>query len=55
MDKMTREEAIRAYEEKFGGFPYFLFMTASDEYLIWEVRRSLRRGKKIEAPTPNVY
>lgn len=34
---MTREEAIEAYTEKFGGFPYFLMMGASDTAIITAV------------------
>lgn len=52
---MTKEEAIKAYTERFGGFPYYLFMGASDEYIIWEVRRALRRNKEIEPRDGNVY
>lgn len=52
---MTRQEAIEAYTERFGGFPYYLFMGASDEYLIWEVRRALRRGKEIEPKNDGMY
>lgn len=46
---MTREEAIQAYEEMFGGFPYFLLMTASDDEVVYRVRRALVRKKEIEA------
>lgn len=52
---MTRQEAIDAYTERFGGFPYYLFMTASDDYLIWEVKRALRRNKEIEPRDGSVY
>lgn len=52
---MTRQEAIDAYTERFGGFPHYLFMTAPDEYVIWEVRRALRRGKEIEPRDGSVY
>ena len=45
---MTRDEAIKAYEETFGGFPYFLLMGASDDEVVYRVRRALVRNKEIE-------
>ena len=46
---MTREQAIREYTERFGWFPNFLFMGASDEYVVWQVQRALRTGEEIES------
>lgn len=45
---MTRDEAIKAYEERFGGFPYFLLMGAPDDVIVWKVRRALRLNREIE-------
>lgn len=45
---MTREEAIEAYTDKFGGFPYFLMMGASDEAVITAVEKALKSGEEIE-------
>lgn len=52
---MTREEAIAAYTEKFGGFPYFLMMGASDEAVIAAVEKALKSGKEIEPEKGMVY
>lgn len=45
---MTRDEAVKAYSDKFGGFPYFLTMGISDEVLIREVEKALKSGEEIE-------
>lgn len=52
---MTREEAVEAYTERFGGFPYFLFMGASDDYVTEAVERALREDEPIRAPEDRVY
>lgn len=52
---MTREEAIEAYANRFGGFPYFLFMGASDEKVIEAVERALRKDEPIRTPEGRVY
>ena len=52
---MTREEAIEAYEDKFGGFPYFLMMGVSDEVVVAAVEKSLRTGEEIEPEEDVVY
>lgn len=46
---MTRDEAIKEYTERFGGFPYFLFMGADDRCVVWKVQRALRTGEEIES------
>lgn len=46
---MTREQAIKEYTERFGGFPNFLFLGAKDEYVVWKVQRALRTGEEIES------
>ena len=45
----TAEQAIAAYTERFGGWPYFIMMYASEHDVIFEVRKALRTGKEIEA------
>lgn len=52
---MTRKEAIDMYKERYGGFPIFLFMGASDEFIIEAVRKSLESGEKIEAEKGRIY
>ncbi len=47
---MTAEEAIRIYVERFGGFPAFLFMGASDEAVVSAVEKAMKSGEEIEAP-----
>lgn len=47
---MTKDQAIQAYSEKFGGFPYFLFMGAEDGDIVDAVEQALRTGKEIEPP-----
>ncbi len=50
---MTIEEAIEKYTEKFGGFPYFLFMGAPEDKVIDSVKQALETGKEIEAEFPD--
>ena len=50
---MTDEEAIKMYTDKFGGFPYFLFLGAPDEKIVEAVEKALNTGKEIEAENPN--
>lgn len=50
---MTRQEAIDAYTERFGGFPYYLFMGAPDDDVIYKVRRALVTGREIEPEVPD--
>lgn len=52
---MTRNEAIQAYIDKFGGFPYFLMMGASDEHVIEQVQKSLKSGQEIKSNDNNIY
>ena len=52
---MTREEAIKAYGDKFGGFPYFLMMGVPDEVVLAAVEKSLRTGEGIKPEEDAVY
>lgn len=48
-EKLTKEEAINEYTKKFGGFPYFLFMGASDEVIVKAIQEALKTGNAITA------
>ena len=48
------EEAIKAYEDKFGGFPYFLMMGVPDEVVVAAVEKSLKTGEKIKPEEEDV-
>lgn len=44
---MEAKEAIQRYIEKFGGFPYFLFMGAEDEEIVNAVKTALETEQEI--------
>lgn len=52
---MTRDKAIEAYTEKFGGWPHFLMMGVSDGYVVERVEEALKTGKEIEPVKGRVY
>lgn len=52
---MTREEAINKYVDKFGGWPHFLMMGASDEYVVRQVKKALKTGEEIKPVEGRVY
>lgn len=52
---MTREEAINKYVDEFGGWPYFLMMGASDEYVVQRVEEALKTGEEIKPVEGRVY
>lgn len=54
-DIETEDDAISAYVERFGGFPYFLFMGSEEDYIISEVVKALELGREIEAEEGVVY
>lgn len=54
-DIETEKDAINAYTERFGGFPYFLFMGAEEDYIISEVVKALELGREIEAEEGVIY
>lgn len=43
------ETLVKKYIQKFGGFPYYLFMGASDESIKEAILESLKTGKEITA------
>ena len=54
-DIETDEDAINAYTERFGGFPYFLFMGAEEDVIIDAVVKALETDREIEAEDGVVY
>ena len=54
-DIETEDDAINAYTERFGGFPYFLFMGAEEDYIISEVVKALETDREIEAEDGVIY
>ena len=54
-DIETEEDAINAYTERFGGFPYYLFMGAEEDVIIDAVVRALETDREIEAEDGVVY
>lgn len=50
----TVENAIKDYTDKFGGFPHFLFMGASDEVIISAVKNALANNKEITSNDSDV-
>ena len=54
-DIETEKDAINAYTERFGGFPYFLFMGAEEDYIISEVVKALGLDREIEAEEGVIY
>ena len=50
---MTVEEVISAYEEKFGGYPAFLLMGASDEEIVEQLSKCLETGEELQAEYPD--
>ena len=45
--QVKKEELIKEYEKQFGGFPYYLFLGASDEFVISSIEEALQEGKEI--------
>ena len=54
-DIETENDAINAYTEHFGGFPYFLFMGAEEDVIIDAVVKALETDREIEAEEGVVY
>ena len=52
---MTREEAIKAYTEKFGGFPDCVMMGASDGAITAAVEKALKSGEELEPEEGRIY
>ena len=54
-DIETKEDAINAYTERFGGFPYYLFMGADESVIIDEVVKALELDREIEPEEGVIY
>ena len=54
-DIETEDYAINAYVERFGGFPYYLFMGAEEDVIIDAVVKALEADREIEAEDGVVY
>ena len=54
-DIETEDDAISAYTERFGGFPYYLFMGAEEDVIIDAVVNALETDSEIEAEEGVVY
>ena len=54
-DIETEEDAINAYDERFGGFPYYLFMGTEEDVIIDAVVKALETDREIEAEDGVVY
>ena len=54
-DIEPEEDAINAYAERFGGFPYFLFMGAEEDVIIDAVVKALETDREIEAEEGVIY
>ena len=54
-DIETEDDAISAYAEHFGGFPYYLFMGAEEDVIIDAVVKALETDREIEAEEGVIY
>ena len=54
-DIETKDDAINAYTEHFGGFPYYLFMGAEEDVIIDAVVKALETDREIEEEEGVVY
>ena len=54
-DIETEDDAISAYAERFGGFPYYLFMGAEEDVIIDAVVKALETDREIEAEDGVIY
>lgn len=49
----TKEQLIKEYEKKFGGFPYFLFMGSKDNVIISAIEKALKMNEEISVDDNN--
>ena len=54
-DIEAEDDAISAYTERFGGFPYYIFMGAEEDVIIDAVVKALETDREIEAEDGVVY
>ncbi|MDE6020825.1 MAG: hypothetical protein K2H01_07520 [Ruminococcus sp.] len=50
---MTADEAIDLYIEKFGGFPFFMFMGSDDTTIIETIKKSIETEMPIAVKIEN--
>ena len=53
-DIETKEDAINAYIDRFGGFPNFIFIVSPDDFVIDEVVKALELDRMIEVEDDEV-
>ena len=53
-DIETDDDAISAYVDRFGGFPYYLFMGSEEDVVIDAVVKALETDREIEAEDDEV-
>ena len=53
-DIETKDEAIDAYIDRFGGFPYFLFMGSEEDVIIDAVIKAIETDRMIEPKNDDV-
>lgn len=49
------EKVTKAYEEKFGGYPAFLLMGATDDEIITKLKECIETGKELEPDEQDAY
>lgn len=54
-DIETEDDAISAYAERFGGFPYYLFMGAEEDVIIDAVVKAIETDREIEVEDGVIY
>lgn len=54
-DIETEDDAINAYTEHFGGFPYYIFMGSEEDVIIDAVVKALETDREIEADDGVIY
>ena len=47
------DDVVEKYEEKFGGYPSFLLMGASDEYIIKVLSECIKKGEPLKPDDPD--
>ena len=49
------EDVIKEYEKKFGGYPVYLLMGATDEEIIAKLKKCIDSGKELEPDEQDAY
>lgn len=53
--KMTVEDAVNIYSQKFGGFPWELVCCCSDEEIVKKAINAVETGNEITAEPDRIY